>query len=141
MNPIMKAMAKIHSILLQRSGGRIGNRMGGTDILLLHHIGAKSGKRYATPLAFVQEGDGYAVVAGAAGQPRNPGWYYNLQEQPETIVEIKGKSIPIIAEVAPQATRERIWAEVAARYPQYNKFQSMTTRVIPVVLLHRCESD
>lgn len=137
MNPIMKVISKVHTVLLQISGGRIGNTVGGTDILLLNHVGAKSGKRYATPLAFVKEGNGYAVVAGAAGADKHPGWYYNLQANPETTIAIRGETIPVTAEIAPQATRERIWADVAARYPQYNKFQSMTTRVIPVMLLHR----
>ncbi|MCB0189335.1 MAG: nitroreductase family deazaflavin-dependent oxidoreductase [Caldilineaceae bacterium] len=133
----MKVMANVHARLLQLSGGRIGNKMGGMDVLLLHHIGAKSGKEYRTPLAFVKEGDAFVVVAGAAGQPNHPGWYYNLRHHPETTVEIAGKTIPVVAEIAPQETRDRIWAEVAAHYPQYEKFQSMTTRVIPVILLHR----
>jgi deazaflavin-dependent oxidoreductase (nitroreductase family) len=136
MNPMMKVMAKVHTTILRISGGRIGNKMGGNDVLLLHHVGAKSGKYYATPLAYIAESGGYAVVAAAAGQPNHPGWFYNLQKTPETTIEIKGTPIPVIAEIAPKATRDRIWTALAAEFPQYNKFQQMTSRTIPIILLH-----
>lgn len=137
MNPIMKMMSKVHATLLQLSQGRMGNQMGGLPVLLLHHTGAKSGKHYKTPLAFREEGDAFIVTAGAAGQPNHPGWYYNLRNHPTTKVEIAGRTIPVVAEIAAEGTRDRIWADLAGKYPQYEKFQRMTTRVIPVILLHR----
>ena len=98
MNPIMKAMAKVHTVVLQMSGGRMGNKMGGNTILLLHHVGAKSGKKYATPVAYVVDGDAYAIVAAAAGQSKHPGWYHNLQKHPTTMVEIRGNPTRVTAE-------------------------------------------
>lgn len=136
MNPIMKAMAKVHTTVLRMSGGRIGNQMGGNTILLLHHVGAKSGKRYATPLAYVEDGDAYAVIASGAGQPTHPGWYHNLQQNPNTTIEIQGKAIQVTAEVAPEEQRARIWAAVVAEFPQFAEYQQKTSRVIPLVLLH-----
>lgn len=136
MNPIMKAMAKVHTAVLQISGGRMGNEMGGNKILLLHHVGAKSGKRYATPLAYVEDEGDYAVIASAAGQPTNPGWYHNLKKNPETTVEIEGKRIPVRAEVAPKERRDRLWAEIIAEFTQFADYQTKTDRVIPIVLLH-----
>lgn len=68
MNPIMKAMAKVHTAVIQLSGGRLGNKMGGNEILLLHHTGAKSGKQYVIgPLAL------------------SPGYYILLLMQSTTI--------------------------------------------------------
>ena len=135
MNPIMKIIAKIHVSVMQMSGGRIGNHMGGNTILLLHHKGAKSGKQYASPVAYVEDGGAYVIVAAAAGQPKHPGWYHNLQKNPETTVEITGKRIPVRAEVAPKATRDRLWAEISAEFPQFTTYQQKTTRIIPIVLL------
>jgi F420H(2)-dependent quinone reductase len=136
MNPIMKVMAKVHTFILQMSGGRIGNQMGGQKILLLHHVGAKSGKKYATPVGFVQERNVYVIVAAAAGQPHHPGWYYNLQKNPDTTIEIMGKPIKVKAEVTLKEQRDLIWAVLSARFPQFDQFQQKTAREIPVVLLH-----
>ena len=134
MNPVMKAMAKVHTTVLRLSGGRLGNQMGGQTILLLHHVGAKSGKKYATPLGFVKDGDAYAIVAAAAGQPSHPGWYHNLQKHPQTTIEIRGKRINVTAEVAPKTKRDQLWAKISADFPQLAAFQQQTKRVIPIVL-------
>ena len=140
MNPVIKAIAKVHKSLYQLSGGRIGSTMGGNTILLLHHVGAKSGKAYVTPLAYVGDSEqgqnAYAIIASAAGQPNHPGWYHNLVKNPQATIEIQGKQIPVRAEVAPQAKRDKLWAEISVDFPQFAGYQEKTSRVIPIVLLH-----
>lgn len=136
MNPVIRAMAKVHTAVYQISGGRIGNNMGGNTILLLHHVGAKSGKKYATPLAYVEDDGAYAIIAAAAGQPRHPGWYHNLKKNPNTTIEIRGKPINVMAEVAAKEKRDKLWAEVSAEFPQFADHQEKTSRVIPIILLH-----
>ena len=136
MNPVMKAIAKIHTLVMKVSGGRIGNAMGGNKILLLHHTGAKSGKHYETPLAYVRDGEAYAVIASAAGQPKHPGWYHNLRANPNTLVEVEGQPIKVEAEVAPKEQRDRLWAEIVADFQQFADYQKKTERTIPIVLLH-----
>lgn len=136
MHPVMKIIAKVHTALYQISGGRIGRSMGGQDILLLNHVGAKSGKKYASPLGYVRDGDAYVVIAAAAGQPNHPGWYHNLKKNPNTTINIEGKEINVVAEIAPQAKRDALWNELAAQFPQFNEFQAKTERVIPAVMLH-----
>ena len=136
MNPAMKAIAKVHAAVLRMSGGRIGNSVGGNKILLLHHVGAKSGKEYATPLAYVEDGDDYAIIASAGGQPNHPGWYHNLKKNPKTFIEIAGKRINVVAEVAPKAKRDKLWAEITADFPQFAEYQKKTSRTIQILLLH-----
>ncbi|MFZ4664307.1 MAG: nitroreductase/quinone reductase family protein [Caldilineaceae bacterium] len=136
MNPIIKVVSKVHRFVLQVSGGRIGSQMGGQSILLLHHVGAKSNKPYSTPLGFVEKDGAYLLVAAAAGQPNHPGWYYNLKKNPSTTVEIKGKVIKVVAEVAATEVRDQLWAELSAKFSQFDAFQKKAGRVIPIVLLH-----
>lgn len=136
MNPVMKTMAKIHTAVLKMSGGRYGNQMGGNKILLLHHLGAKSNKPYTTPLAYVEDGDAYAIIASAGGQPHHPGWYHNLKKNPNTTIEIKGKPIKVTAAVASKEKRDQLWAEIIVDFPQFAGYQEKTSRVIPIVLLH-----
>lgn len=108
MNTVIKTLAMVHTLVLRLSGGRVGNHMGGQTVLLLHHVGAKSGKRYATPLGYIKDGDAYVVVAAAAGHPNHPGWYYNVKAKPRNTIDIKGQSEEILAEVASQAKRDRL---------------------------------
>lgn len=136
MNPVLKLIARIHTMLMQISGGRIGNKMGGNHILLLHHIGAKSGKKYATPLAYVEDGDSYAIIASAGGQANHPGWYHNLKANPNTTIEIMGNAQSVKAQVAPKEKRDKLWAEITAEFSQFAEYQKKTSREIPIVLLH-----
>jgi hypothetical protein len=53
--------------------GRVGGPLAGTPMILLHHIGAKSGIERVTPLACTPHGDGrYVIVASNGGSPTHP---------------------------------------------------------------------
>ena len=57
------------------NAGKVGGRFAGSDILLLHHTGARTGAERVSPLAYQRVGDSYAVFASKAGAPDNPAWY------------------------------------------------------------------
>ena len=55
--------------------GRVGGPWAGTPMILIHHIGARSGIERVTPLACNPQGDGrLAIVASNAGLPAHPDW-------------------------------------------------------------------
>lgn len=135
MNRISKAFVAAHTAVMRLSGGRFGSQLGDNKILLLHHIGAKSGKEYASPLVYVEDDGAYAIIASAGGQPKHPGWFHNLQKNPNTTIQIRGESISVTAEVAPKARRDSLWAHIQSVHPQFEQYQSMTEREIPIVLL------
>src|SRR5947208_1664650 len=70
-------------------GGNVGGAFGNVALLLLHHIGAKSGRERVTPLAYwpITEGQ-VAVLASNFGAPVHPAWYLNLLAHPDVTVEI-----------------------------------------------------
>ncbi len=117
------------------NGGVVGGMFEGMDMLLLHHVGAKSGEERVAPLAYLQDGDGYAVFASKAGAPTNPAWYHNLKAHPETTIELGSETLPVVAAEATGEERDRIYNEQAARRPQFAEYEKKTSRVIPVVLL------
>src|SRR5207245_5598012 len=49
--------------------GRVGGMWEGTPMVLLHHTGAKSGKRRVTPVAYLSDGGRYVVIASNGGAP------------------------------------------------------------------------
>src|SRR5262249_6226366 len=80
-----KRSTKIHVAVYRRSGGGLGGHLRGgpaARILLLDHVGARSGRRRTSPLMYHEDGDRVAVVASKAGQPTPPAWFHNLTANP-----------------------------------------------------------
>jgi deazaflavin-dependent oxidoreductase (nitroreductase family) len=76
---------KIHVALYRRSNGKIGGHLPGwpaARILLLDHVGARTGLKRTSPLMYHEEDDVVAVVASKAAQPTHPAWYHNLRANP-----------------------------------------------------------
>ena len=63
------------------NNGKVGGRFENSTLLILHTIGAKSGKERVNPVAYVKDGDQLVIIASKGGAPDNPDWYYNLQRQ------------------------------------------------------------
>ena len=104
-------------------------------MLLLDHVGARSGKRRTTPLVYLRDGEDVVIVASKGGSPRHPGWYHNLRAHPETTVQIGSRRTPVTARVATPAERSRLWPKVVALYQGYEDYQRRTERQIPLVIL------
>jgi deazaflavin-dependent oxidoreductase (nitroreductase family) len=118
------------------SGGKVGGRFAGSDILLLHHTGARSGTERVSPLAYQRVGESFAVFASKAGGPQNPAWYHNLLAHPETMIEAGTETIKVKARVAEPAERDVIWARQKERAPHFAQYEEKAApRRIPVVVL------
>jgi deazaflavin-dependent oxidoreductase (nitroreductase family) len=77
--------------LYRRSGGRIGGHLTGwpqARILLLDHIGARTGAKRTSPLMYHEDGGSVAVMASKGGQPTHPAWFHNLRANPDTTIQI-----------------------------------------------------
>ena len=59
------------------------------------------------------------------------------QHPPRTEVEVGTETVPVHARVAAGEERDRIWERQKRDYPQFEDYESKTSRVIPVVLLER----
>ena len=117
------------------NGGRLGGPLAGTPVLLLHHIGARTGTRRVTPLAYSCHGDLLVIVASNGGAPGNPAWLHNLRAHPDTAVELGADLVPVHATEPTGPDRDRLWQEAAARYPNLTRFQAQTPRPIPLIAL------
>jgi deazaflavin-dependent oxidoreductase (nitroreductase family) len=118
------------------NGGKVGGPFAGSNILLLHHTGARTGAQRVSPLAYQRVGDSFAIFASKAGAPENPAWYHNLLAHPDTVVEVGTETIPVRARVAEPAQRDVIWAGWKERAPHFATYEEKAApRRIPVVLL------
>jgi deazaflavin-dependent oxidoreductase (nitroreductase family) len=134
--PVTRHVLGAHITAYRLSGGLVGHHVpGAPPMLLLDHVGAKSGKKRTSPLAYLKDGDDIVIVASKGGYPRNPAWFHNLNANPDTTIQIGRKRRPVHARVAGRRERKRLWPEVVSLYGGYEDYQERTNRQIPLVIL------
>jgi deazaflavin-dependent oxidoreductase (nitroreductase family) len=131
------AFTEVHKLVYRLTGGRIGGKHGRAPILLLHHVGRKSGKQRVSPLLYMPDGDNVVIVASMGGSDSHPSWWINLRANPETTVEIGREKRTVVAELVKADERARLWPKLVEMYPSYRTYQERTSREIPVVILRR----
>ncbi|MGH3279252.1 MAG: nitroreductase family deazaflavin-dependent oxidoreductase [Trebonia sp.] len=127
--------------------GRVGGMWMGTTLILIHHIGAKSGTERITPLACSpREGGRFAIWAANGGSPAHPNWYHNLKANPRITIEAGTQTFTVIAEELDATARAELWPKPVAEWPKpvagspdLGTAQAKTTRQIPVFMLTREE--
>jgi F420H(2)-dependent quinone reductase len=127
----------LHTFVYRASGGRIGHTAPGMPtILLLDHVGAKSGTKRTSPLLYVKDGENVVIVASKGGFPKHPAWFHNLMANPDTTVQISSEHRKVHARVATPAERDRLWAMAVKSYPGYEGYAARSKgREIPLVVL------
>jgi deazaflavin-dependent oxidoreductase (nitroreductase family) len=125
-----------HAAIYRATQGRIGGSFPGVPpLLLLDHVGARSGQRRTTPLVYMPDGERFVVVASKGGYPKDPAWLHNLRAHPATTVQIGGETRPVNAREATDEERRRLWPKATKFNPLWGRYQERTEREIPIVLL------
>lgn len=124
-------------ILHSLTGGRAfaGDATSLAGFLKLTTVGRKTGQPRTVELIYFRDGDAYALTASNRGKASNPGWFYNLQANPEVTIEMHGVRSRAIAEIADPAKRQALWARLTQIAPMYKGYETRTQRVIPMVLV------
>jgi deazaflavin-dependent oxidoreductase (nitroreductase family) len=117
------------------SGGTKGTTLldTGLPVIIVTHIGHKTGAIRKTPLMRVKDGNSYVLVGSQGGAPKHPAWVHNLRINPD--VEIRDKTVVEamrVREVQDEAERSRLWNLAVAAFPPYAEYQDRTARRIPV---------
>jgi deazaflavin-dependent oxidoreductase (nitroreductase family) len=121
--------------LYEGSGGTKGTTLldTGLPVIIVTHIGNKTGAIRKTPLMRVRDGNNYILVGSKGGAPTDPVWVYNLRVNPDVEIrdEAEVRSMRV-REVEDEAERARLWKLAIAAYPPYAEYQERTARRIPV---------
>lgn len=119
--------------------GTVTTRGFGRHLVLLHHIGAKSGTARVTPAAAVHtDADTWLIAASKAGAPDNPAWFHNLRANPEVTIETPDDgTVEVRARVLEGAERDAGWSRMTTLFEGFRSYEQKTTRVIPVIELSR----
>jgi deazaflavin-dependent oxidoreductase (nitroreductase family) len=79
------------------NGGTVTAGGFGSRLILLHHIGAKTGQLRVTPLAAMPDGNAWVVVAAPNRAPQEPAWAANLRANPEVYLEAGPEIVTVTA--------------------------------------------
>ena len=131
--------AKWNSWVIDQFRTNDGNVPGqeGRQLLLLHHIGAKSSQERTTPLLYRTDDQGRPVVFAAfAGAPHHPSWFQNVRAHPDVNYEIGTVLKRARARVTTGEERELLWALQKTDNPGFAQFEELAApREIPVIVL------
>ena len=133
--PSPRAWVREQVELYEGSGGTKGTTLldTGLPVIIVTHIGNKTGAIRKTPLMRVKDGNNYILVGSKGGAPTDPVWVYNLRVNPDVEIrdETEARSMRV-REVEDEAERARLWKLAIAAYPPYAGYQERTARRIPV---------
>ncbi len=122
--------------------GRVGGSFEGAPMVLVHHVGRKSGNEYVTPLVYLpSEGndDSIYIFASKGGAPTHPDWYGNLTAAGKATIEVLGRTYQATVTELSGEERDRVYAEQVKRMPGFGEYAEKTQgiRKIPVLQLKR----
>jgi deazaflavin-dependent oxidoreductase (nitroreductase family) len=133
-----RTLHHIDTMLLRVSHGQVTvpGVVTGLPIVTVTTTGARSGQRRSSPLVGVPAGDDLAVIGTSFGQPRTPGWYYNMRADPRVEVTYRDKTLKATARAASDSERQAIWDRAAALYRGYDAYKSrIKDREIHIMVL------
>jgi deazaflavin-dependent oxidoreductase (nitroreductase family) len=122
----------------RESKGVKGNKMLGKPVFLLDVAGRASGESRPVMLMTSRRDDDLIVVGSNGGNPQTPNWYRNLVAAEEAHVEVDADRWAVdFRELEDGAERDECWALAAAAYPDFDSYQELTDREIPIAVLTR----
>lgn len=117
--------------------GVVGGDYEGKPLALIITKGAKTGKERVNPVSYINDGDRIVIAATNAGLDYHPQWYKNLQVDPNLVVEVLADRYAGVAAEVDGEERDRLWAGLVASNRILGKYESKTTRRIPVLVISR----
>jgi deazaflavin-dependent oxidoreductase (nitroreductase family) len=133
--PGSAAASRLHAWIHRTTGGRIGGRMLGADVLTLRTTGRRSGQARDAPMFYLEDAGNYAVVASNAGSRRPPAWWLNLQAHQDAEAHVRGAVHRVRARPASESETAALWPRFVEMYAGYDHYRSIATRSLPVVIL------
>ena len=126
----------LHNYIYIYSNGRFGKTISDRPCLILESIGGKTEKLRKNVLVYLKEDNFICIVASKGGNPKNPGWYHNLKNNPEAKIQIGRERFNVVAREIFDLERTEWWKKMDfMNNGVYEQYQNRTSRKIPVMLL------
>ena len=125
----------LNAFLIRATNGRFGGSLGRQTILLLQTLGRKTGRPHITPVAYFRHEGDYLLVGSNWGRDRHADWYLNLLREPHGMIHVGGRKFSVSGHDADGDEYDRLWKFVTGLHAPYLKYQEMTSRRIPIIVL------
>ncbi len=130
-----RAFARRHTRLLVRTRGRPSWSGPRLRFLVLETQGRRSGLARSVVLLYMPDGDAHVVIASNYGGERPPAWWMNLSTEPDAVVHVAGRSIPVRARALAGEEREATLRRAVTYNRQWRGYTRTVQRELPVVRL------
>ena len=133
--PSTASWARRQAERYEASKGAEASDLRGRPIIVLTSVGARTGKLRKTALMRVEHEGNYAVVASLGGAPYNPVWCHNLKANPHVELQDGPMKRDYQAREVSGDERALWWQRAVETWPDYARYQTKTSRQIPVFVL------
>jgi F420H(2)-dependent quinone reductase len=131
----LNGLTKAQVAVYRRTGGKFANKVKGAPVLLLDHVGRKSGRARTSPVLYLEDGNDLVIVASRGGSDATPAWWLNLKASPDTTVTVGPDRRRVHAHEASADDKVRLWPKLVAVFPDFDVYKQRTSREIPVIVL------
>jgi deazaflavin-dependent oxidoreductase (nitroreductase family) len=132
---VFKQFMRFQIFMYRHSGGKMMGSLRGMPVLLLTTVGRKTGKQHVAPVMYLRDGENYVVTASNNGADKHPGWFVNLQSNPQATIEVDNMTRGVLTHQASPEEKKRLWTQLVEQAPFFEDYQKKTTRDIPMVIL------
>jgi deazaflavin-dependent oxidoreductase (nitroreductase family) len=119
------------------NAGRVGGYFEGAPMILVHHVGARTGTERVSPLVYLPDGEDMVVAATKGGAPTHPDWYHNLKAHPRVTAEVGTETFRVEAVEVTGSERDSLWHRLVQQRPGFAAYETKTSRVFPMFRLTR----
>jgi deazaflavin-dependent oxidoreductase (nitroreductase family) len=102
---------------------------------VLETRGRRSGQQRSVVLLYMPDGDGYVVIASNYGGERPPAWWMNMSADPDAVVHVSGRSVPVRGRALAGAERDAMLVRAASYNSQWRGYIRTVQRELPVIRL------
>ncbi|MBJ7341870.1 nitroreductase family deazaflavin-dependent oxidoreductase [Mycolicibacterium sp.] len=132
-SPLDRERAQV--ALYEATDGSEGNTLEGRPIIILTHIGQKSGLLRKSPLMRIEHEGSYAVIASNGGAARDPLWAFNIAANPEVRVQDGPTTRALRARRVLGDELELWWTRAYETFPKFAGYRRAAEREVPVYVL------
>jgi deazaflavin-dependent oxidoreductase (nitroreductase family) len=119
------------------NAGKVGGYFEGAPMILVHHVGARTGIERVSPLVYLPDGEDMVIAATKGGAPTHPDWYHNLKANPHITVEVGTDTFPVETTEVTGPERDELWRRLVELRPGFAEYEKKTDRVFPMFRLKR----
>lgn len=120
----------------RNNAGKVGGFFAGKPMLLLHHVGARSGAERINPLVYAPDGANYVIAASKGGADSHPDWFHNIRANPEVSIEVGDATLNATARIVPEGEhRTALYLKLENVLSNFTEYKNKTDRLIPVIVL------